>query len=191
LFLAFLFRNFALARLSSAREEWSSLVVARMSKRYLSESDMDRTMSFRSNIDVIRTRVVATPSSSSIFLDKRPASRAFSNTFATSAAPPPVQLMMTTRRTSPFVYPANEKASSRNSNDNWPTWNSTQFSMSKPRIATMPPASTNAFHIGGSMALGSAGVSTAASTPKPVPWTTQTGAPPGGWCVAGSMAEGW
>ena len=47
------------------------------------------------------------------------------------------------------------------------------------------------YHVGGSKALDAAGVRCTASTPASTPWMVPTGKPPGGWCVAGQMAEGW
>ena len=47
------------------------------------------------------------------------------------------------------------------------------------------------YHVGGSATLATAGVRCATSTPSSSPWNVQTGKPPGGWSVAGQMAEGW
>ena len=46
-------------------------------------------------------------------------------------------------------------------------------------------------HIGGNAGVSAAGVRTQLSPTSSAPWTHMTGKPPGGWSVAGSMAEGW
>lgn len=47
------------------------------------------------------------------------------------------------------------------------------------------------WHVGGNSGLVAAGVRCQTSTQSSAPWTVQTGKPPGGWSVAGSMAVGW
>lgn len=46
-------------------------------------------------------------------------------------------------------------------------------------------------HVGGNSGTVAAGVRTQTGPSSSAPWVVQTGKPPGGWSVAGSMAEGW
>ena len=46
-------------------------------------------------------------------------------------------------------------------------------------------------HVGGVAGTVAAGVLTQTGPKSSAPWVVQTGKPPGGWSVAGSMAEGW
>jgi len=133
-------------------------------------------MAFESNIGMIRHKRVATPFPGSIFQDKRPSS--FQCLFA---ATPEL-----TTSTAGLLVPTRSTPFPSTAGSNWARWNYAQFGVQPDKLdVTKQP------HIGGSAALMSAGVRTAASTPGTAPWTVQTGQPPGGWCVAGNMAVGW
>ena len=141
---------------------------------------------FKSDNETLR-KTVPKPFAGSVFLDQRgaPPPSQYSSRAVTPqyGSPPPPLGQPRYNNGSPSFIPAGYQY----------TPSASSASAARDGLYTVPETWNihRQEHIMGDMRLEAAGVRTTTSTPTASPWTTPTGKPPGGWSVAGQLAEGW